>query len=108
MKIIEEVVEAASYRSTRPQLEAFLSGNIWADMSVELELWKSRAAEEFDLCTDLRELGKIQGRRETIDYILGLPEMLIQSLTDMIQERRSGQSVTTQLDLDGMEGLEDG
>ncbi len=72
--------------ATRDQLVEFLESFIWKDMIRELELWKASAAKDYDQVSDLLTLGKIQGRREAIDYILGLPKNLLEVLEDRSRE----------------------
>jgi|WetSurMetagenome_2_1015567.scaffolds.fasta_scaffold141677_2 hypothetical protein len=81
-----EIIEIGS---TKSQLEEFKESLIWKDISREIETWLDglkveqdnivRDAEDGNPSTAsvLLHLGDINGRRKAMQYILGIPDVLI-------------------------------
>jgi hypothetical protein len=75
-------------RATKEQVKAFLHSILWKDMVREAMDWRKAARQDYDIATDLLTLGRIQGRLEAIDYMIGLPEGLLQIIEDQIEEKK--------------------
>ena len=80
--------------STMAQVEDFISSVLWADMQRELLKWKKNFANEAidmtDIASDnnlstaavLMHLGDLGGRSKAVDFMLALPNVLLQILKD--------------------------
>jgi hypothetical protein len=75
-------------KSTANQLKEFSDSLIWEDLRTELEVWKKMVGSEYDDVDSLLNLGKIQGRREAIDYFLELPRVLHETAKERQDESR--------------------
>jgi len=75
-------------KSTANQLEEFMDSLIWEDMSTELEGWRKLVDSEYDGADSLLKLGKIQGRKEALDYFLQLPRVLHETAKERQDESR--------------------
>ncbi len=58
----------------------FLRSVIWADMKRELEVWKMLAESEYREAKDMEAVARIQGRVEGVEYLLQMPNMLLDAL----------------------------
>lgn len=68
-------------------LERFLESVIWQDIKREFRVWADGLIMLYDTLKTSdpefqTELGRIQGRREAVAYILTLPEVMIESLKE--------------------------
>jgi hypothetical protein len=68
--------------SSKLQLKDFIESNIWKDLRRELKIWSRLARDEYDTVSDLVQLGKVQGRREAVGYLLELPNIFIQEIIE--------------------------
>lgn len=80
--------------ATRDQIEDFINSVLWKDIRRELLKWKKDFNLEIDQITDdakennpstasvLLHIGDINGRKKAIDYLLSLPNVLLQVLID--------------------------
>lgn len=76
--------------SAKNDFAAFLDSMIWADLKRELEAWKigferelasivdKSASENPSTATVLMHLGDINGRIKAVDYMLQLPQILME------------------------------
>lgn len=74
--------------STVIQLDEFIHGLVWGDMCKELEGWKDMVSSEYDEVDNQRDLGKIQGRKEALDYFLNLPRVLHETAKERQDDAR--------------------
>jgi len=79
--------------STKYQFEEFLESTIWKDLQSELKNYLEALASDYDDVSDLLNLGKIQGRREAFQFLLGLPEAFIEYLTQKSEADNSIQNL---------------
>jgi hypothetical protein len=68
-------------------LEKFIESIIWQDIRREFQVWADGLVMLYDTLkvSDPEfqtELGRIQGRREAVAYILTLPEVMIEALKE--------------------------
>jgi len=73
-------------------LEEFTKSIIWDDLKREFQAWADGLISMYDTLktTDpefAAELGRIQGRREAVAYILTLPEVMIDILKEMEESK---------------------
>lgn len=76
---------ATSYRN-------FLAGIIWKDLKRELTIWYENAAKQYDNAANMETVCRIQGRREACEYILQLPEQILEQL-EIDEEEANAASV---------------
>uniref|UniRef100_A0A6M3IJU4 Uncharacterized protein n=1 Tax=viral metagenome TaxID=1070528 RepID=A0A6M3IJU4_9ZZZZ len=88
-------------RATKNQIEEFKSSFLWKDIKRELRMWKrgfdqERASIVRDstdsnpsTATVLMHLGDINGRVETVNYLLSLPDIFIQLLEEQNDSKRN-------------------
>jgi len=86
--------------STKDQIEEFLNSVIWKDMRRELIMWKNGFAKEADAIVDnasdtnpstasvLLHMGDLNGRKKTVDYLMGLPKVFLQVIEDRIKDKK--------------------
>lgn len=72
-------------RSSKRDFEAFVEGTVWADMVETLEDWaaglRERPFGEFPTREEkMDEFMRCEGRLEAINYLLGIPQSLINAL----------------------------
>jgi len=75
-------------KSTANQLKEFMDSLIWEDLRTELKVWKKIVDSEYDEVDSLLNVGKIQGRKEAIDYFLELPRVLRETAKERQDESR--------------------
>jgi hypothetical protein len=63
-------------------LEHFINSTVWEDMQRELQIWREMAGRDYDTAATIEEVRLIQGRREAIEYILALPETMLNALKE--------------------------
>ncbi len=83
-----EIQTDAVVNSTKAALEDFKNSSVWEDMIRELELWQENLKGGYDLCENMEQVARIQGRREAIDYILALPDNLIEFVKEKRQKEK--------------------
>lgn len=49
-------------------------------MKRELQIWYDNAAKGYDNAENMEEVCKIQGRREACEYMMQLPELILEGL----------------------------
>jgi hypothetical protein len=89
-----------SLKSSKLELQEFKKSFIWNDIVSELTMWKKGFDIELKNLVDtiadsnastanvLTHLGDLNGRIKTVDYVLGLPDILI-SLVEEQNESKS-------------------
>jgi hypothetical protein len=85
----EEISQLFEVTSTRDQLEDFIGSFVWKDMVELLKMWEEGLVPLYDQSDSLIELGRIQGRREAINYLLEAPHFLLGEL-DYQKEMKNG------------------
>jgi hypothetical protein len=85
-------MELPELRTTKSQIEEFKESILWADMVMELNLWKEGFESEMrsivDLATDnnpstasvLLHMGDLNGRIKAVDYILSMLDVFLSIL----------------------------
>lgn len=74
--------------ATQGQIESFLESLLWRDIQQELKVWHIAVGQGYRSCDTLLELGKIQGRQEAIEYMLSLPDNLLEALKEKALEEK--------------------
>lgn len=76
--------------ATKGQIEEFKESLLWADIKLELTMWKNQFKDEpIQLATNARNnqentasvlvhLGSLEGRHMAIDYMLGILDVFLQ------------------------------
>lgn len=93
-----EELEQIDILSTMDQLEALKESMPWADITRELTAWKVAFEREMASIVDdaardnpstasvLMHIGDINGRIKAVEYMLELPNVLIQILLDKVKK----------------------
>lgn len=74
-------------RGTENGYVTFLKSTIWKDIQHELDVWRAMAESDYQTAENMQEVTKIQGRVEAIDYMLQLPNMLLDGIRDANTEK---------------------
>lgn len=99
-------MEELTIRSTRSQIENFKESLLWQDIKEELVRLAERAQLEYDLVGEphknddgefvvpttsetLIHLGDIKGRRKAVQYFLSIPDIFLQILEDLKEEKEN-------------------
>lgn len=88
MDVINLDFDAARIRGTILGYKRFLSSAVWADMRDELDVLAALAARDYDSATDMTAVAKTQGRREAIDHLRQLPELILEALEEEAENKR--------------------
>ncbi len=87
--------------STKSQIEEFKDSLIWQDIKRELKIWQRAAGQEYaqvigniiagddEVKNSDMHLGSLYGREKTIDFLLSLPDIFLQTLEDKKDGRES-------------------
>ncbi len=73
-------------RGSEVGYDKFLRSLIWQDLCAELKVWKKLAESEFQGADSMEGVARIQGRIEAIEYLLALPEILLEALKNNGEE----------------------
>jgi hypothetical protein len=80
------------FRSSIKNIEEFITGSIWHDFKIELNIWLENVRdclEDGDNILSIESVKKLQGNAEAIRNCLNLPETVIESI--MIEnEKKEG------------------
>ena len=77
--------------STLTKLENFRDSSVWRDMIREIDIWDRMAQSGYDECRTMEDVTRIQGRREALQYILSLPDTLINAVKEQMEKDRRNQ-----------------
>ncbi len=73
-------------RSSRSEIVNFRNSILAKDMRRELLIWARVAKSAYPEVDNLLEKGRIDGRLEALDYVLGLPDNMIEVLEERERE----------------------
>lgn len=72
-------IQASKIKGTIYGYEKFLKSPVWKDMKTEMEIWLAMARSEYREAKNMEEVAKIQGREEAIEWLMQLPEILLEA-----------------------------
>ena len=84
----------------KDQIDDFKESILWADIVIELNMWKDGFAGEYDSIVDnaadsnpstasvLLHLGDLNGRKKAIDYMLNILDLFLSLLEDKKDDSR--------------------
>ncbi len=73
-------------RSSKSEIVNFRNSILAKDMRRELLIWARVAKSAYPEVDNLLEKGRIDGRLEALDYVLGLPDNMIEVLEERERE----------------------
>ena len=73
-------------RSSKSEIVNFRNSILAKDMRRELLIWARVAKSAYPEVDNLLEKGRIDGRLEALDYVLGLPDNMIEVLEERDRE----------------------
>jgi hypothetical protein len=82
---MKEPTGVAEIHSSAADFRQFAQGTIWQDVKRELLVWHEMMGRVYDTLKPsdddfMSDFSRAQGRRETIEYVLTLPELMIEAL----------------------------
>lgn len=77
------------FSSTPEQMRDFLLGNIWADLTKEINAWLNDIRDQLENVTDKEEISNLQGSAKACRNFLNLPMNIIEIMLERIDDGRT-------------------
>ena len=74
--------------SSISEMKSFMKSNVATDLKRELACWIRNVKMLYPEVDSLLEKGRIDGRVEAISFVLSLPEVMLDSLIEIQEEKR--------------------